>query len=75
MSTSAETAARATLRQLWPLVRPHRRPLTAAAVLGHNFPDSQWYQDSYALLNKGGLQPSENQGSWISRVFRGGADA
>ena len=29
----AETAARATLRQLWPLVRPHRRPLAAAAVL------------------------------------------
>ena len=43
---------------------------TAAAVLGHNFPDSEWYQDSYALLNKGGLQPSENRGSWMSRVFR-----
>ena len=23
---------------------------TAAAVLGHNFPDSQWYQDAYKLL-------------------------
>ena len=44
---------------------------TAASVLGHNFPDSEWYQDSYALLNKGGLEPQENQGSWISRVFRG----
>ena len=43
---------------------------TAAAVLGHNFPDSPWYQDSYALLNKGGLQPKENEGSWISRAFR-----
>jgi outer membrane protein assembly factor BamD len=43
---------------------------TAAAVLGHNFPDSQWYQDSYALLNRGGFEPEENQGSWISRVFR-----
>jgi ABC-type multidrug transport system fused ATPase/permease subunit len=32
-STSAETAPRATLRQLWPLVRPHRRLLGAAAVL------------------------------------------
>jgi outer membrane protein assembly factor BamD len=43
---------------------------TAAAVLGHNFPDSDWYQDSYKLLNKtGGLQPSENKGSWISRAF------
>ena len=48
---------------------------TAAAVLGHNFPDSQWYQDSYALLNKGGLSPDENRGSWISRAFRGGASA
>ena len=44
---------------------------TAAAVLGHNFPDSEWYQDSYALLNKGGLEPQENKGSWMSRVFRG----
>ena len=45
---------------------------TAAAVLGHNFPDSQWYQDSYALLNEGGVRPEENKGSWMSRVFRGG---
>lgn len=42
---------------------------TAAAVLGHNFPDSEWYQDSYGLLNKGGYQPAENKGSWISRAF------
>ena len=33
MSTPAEAAPRATLRQLLPLVRPHRRPLFAAAVL------------------------------------------
>ncbi len=41
---------------------------TAAAVLGHNFPDSEWYADSYALLQGGGLEPRENQGSWISRA-------
>lgn len=41
---------------------------TAAAVLGHNFPDSQWYADSYALLRTGGLEPRENKGSWISRA-------
>ena len=23
---------------------------TAAAVLGHNFPDSPWYQDAYRLV-------------------------
>ncbi|MAS06814.1 MAG: outer membrane protein assembly factor BamD [Ahrensia sp.] len=44
---------------------------TAAAVLGHNFPDSQWYADSYALLQSGGLQPRENKGSWISRAMKG----
>ncbi|MGH6926500.1 MAG: outer membrane protein assembly factor BamD [Propylenella sp.] len=48
---------------------------TAAAVLGHNFPDSQWYKDSYRLLGKAGVVPSENQGSWISRAFRGGEEA
>lgn len=41
---------------------------TAAAVLGHNFPDSEWYADSYALLQGGGLEPRENRGSWISRA-------
>ncbi|MCO5730289.1 outer membrane protein assembly factor BamD [Rhizobium sp. SSA_523] len=41
---------------------------TAAAVLGHNYPDSQWYADSYKLLKGGGLEPRENRGSWISRA-------
>ncbi len=30
---------------------------TSAAVLGHNFPDSRWYKDAYALVQSGGLQP------------------
>jgi outer membrane protein assembly factor BamD len=42
---------------------------TAAAVLGHNFPDGQWYKDAYALLKGGGLEPSEDQGSWISKIY------
>lgn len=42
---------------------------TAAAVLGHNFPESEWYRDTYALLQRGGFEPSENTGSWISRAF------
>ncbi|MCP4314489.1 MAG: outer membrane protein assembly factor BamD [Hyphomicrobiales bacterium] len=40
----------------------------AAAVLGHNYPDSQWYADSYKLLQSGGLEPRENRGSWITRA-------
>lgn len=42
---------------------------TAAAVLGHNFPDSKWYQDSYRLLQSGGMQPHEDKGSWLSKLF------
>ena len=41
---------------------------TAAAVLGHNYPDSQWYADTYKLLQSGGLEPRENKGSWISKA-------
>ena len=43
---------------------------TSAAVLGHNFPDSRWYKDAYALVQKRGLTPQENQSSWISQAFR-----
>ena len=49
---------------------------TAAAVLGHNYPDSQWYKDSYELLQTGGLEPRENTGSWLSKagtLITGGA--
>lgn len=40
----------------------------AASVLGHNYPDSQWYKDTYQLLQSGGLEPRENKGSWLSGV-------
>jgi outer membrane protein assembly factor BamD len=43
---------------------------TAAAVLGHNFPNSQWYKDAYKLLGSGGLEPVENKDSWISKAFK-----
>ena len=29
---------------------------TSAAVLGHNFPDSRWYKDAYALVQQRGLR-------------------
>lgn len=39
---------------------------TAAAVLGQNYPDSQWYADSYKLLQTGGLEPRETNRSLFS---------
>ena len=43
---------------------------TAAAVLGHNFPDSTWYKHAYKLVKSGGVEPREDKGSWISKAFR-----
>ncbi len=40
-----------------------------AAVLGHNFPRSDWYRDSYALLQGRNLSPSDSDDSWISQVW------
>ena len=41
-----------------------------AAVLGYNYPGSQWYQDSYELLMQHNMRPEENKESWISRAFK-----
>ena len=43
---------------------------TAAAVLGYNYPGSQWYMDAYTLLTAENVAPAENEESWISKAFR-----
>ena len=43
---------------------------TAAAILGHNFQGSVWYQRSYALLTGRGLQPANAGDSWLNEVYR-----
>ncbi len=43
---------------------------TAAAVLGHNFPESPWYKEAYSLLQAGGAAPREDSGSWISQTWK-----
>lgn len=43
---------------------------TAGAILGHNFPESQWYKDAYALLARDGLSPQENTGSELSKAWK-----
>lgn len=44
----------------------------AAAVLGYNYPDSVWYERSYALVGATNGVPSTastSSGSWLSRMF------
>ena len=43
---------------------------TAAAVLGYNYPGTQWYMDAYTLLTAENVAPAENEESWISKAFR-----
>ena len=43
---------------------------TAAAVLGHNFPNSKWYKRAYALLQSGGNSPQMHSGSWLATAWR-----
>jgi outer membrane protein assembly factor BamD len=42
---------------------------TATAILGTNYPNSQWYKDAYQLVKSNGLEPREDTESWLSRAF------
>ena len=42
----------------------------AAAVLGHNYPDSKWYKDAYVLLQSDGLAPRDDGDSWLSKAWK-----
>lgn len=41
----------------------------AAAVLGYNYPGSEWYQDSYFLMTGEGTRPPDEQGGWFFGLF------
>jgi outer membrane protein assembly factor BamD len=40
-----------------------------AAVLGYNFPGSDWYEDAYGLLAAKNLAPEPESDSWIGSVW------
>ncbi len=42
----------------------------AGAILGHNFPNSKWYKDAYALLQSDGLGPADSGDSWLSKAWK-----
>jgi outer membrane protein assembly factor BamD len=42
--------------------------MSAAAVLGHNYPASDWYKRAFEALGKQGLAPELNSGSWLAAV-------
>ena len=48
-----------------------REAQATGAVLGYNFPGSDWYLDSYALLTGEDLRPEAQEDSWIGSVWNG----
>ena len=40
-----------------------------ASVLGHNFPGSEWYIDSYALLTGIDVRPEDEKRGWLARSW------
>ena len=42
---------------------------TAAAVLGANYPGSDWYKDAYDLLQEHHMKPAVDKGSWLSKMM------
>ncbi|WP_029375271.1 outer membrane protein assembly factor BamD [Oceanicola sp. S124] len=43
---------------------------TAGAILGHNFRSTQWYEDSYQLLTRQGLEPRVRGDGWLASIYR-----
>ena len=43
---------------------------SAGAVLGHNYPGSDWYANSYAMLTESGAVVGGSRDSWYSRAYR-----
>ncbi|TWI36999.1 outer membrane protein assembly factor BamD [Paracoccus sulfuroxidans] len=43
---------------------------TAAAILGHNFQSSPFYEDAFKTLRGRGLSPEARGDSWLTRVYR-----
>jgi len=41
---------------------------TAAAVLGHNYPASDWYKKAFALLQKEGVEPKMDANSTLAKL-------
>lgn len=42
----------------------------SAAILGYNYPDSEWYADSYRLLVERELVPEGAEKSWLSKTWQ-----
>jgi outer membrane protein assembly factor BamD len=71
-TTSQVPEALARLVEVYLAVGIPREAQAVAAVLGHNFPSSSWYKESYGLLTDNKLAPEADDSSWVSSLFKSG---
>ena len=57
------------LTELYVSLGIEREAQTSAAILGYNFPDSDWYADSYRILVERDLRPVRHEDSWLSKIW------
>ncbi|MDQ2095452.1 outer membrane protein assembly factor BamD [Rhodalgimonas zhirmunskyi] len=43
---------------------------TAGAILGYNFQGTEWYEDSYKLLTRRGLEMKSRGDNWLAKIYR-----
>jgi outer membrane protein assembly factor BamD len=54
----------------WQTAANRKQAQTAAAVLRRKFPNSGWSRIASEILKSAGLEPDEDEASWISRALR-----
>ena len=47
----------------------HEEAQASAAVLGYNYPGSEWYIDSYAVMVDESVRPPEEDEGWLGWLF------
>jgi len=68
-TTSHVPEALARLAECYTAVGLNEEAKQTAAVLGYNYPDSPWYQDSYDLVGGRRIVAEDSKPGWFSRTF------
>jgi outer membrane protein assembly factor BamD len=69
-STSVVDEALFRLVQAYLAIGIRNEAQTAAGVLNRKFPQSHWRSDALEILHKAGLDPTEDEASWIIHAFQ-----
>jgi outer membrane protein assembly factor BamD len=69
-SSSEAEEALAHIAEIFPALNLAPEAQTAVAVLERKFPNGRWTIAAGSALRSAGLEPSEDERSWIARAFK-----